>query len=287
MKNAFDYLNDTKTDFGKYEEEEVSEKEILSMKKKITKKNVSTKKVFAAAVCAAVIAIAGTALASGYVGDIIKSVTTGHNVFFLIDPEAPHELPSEMAGLVFDENGNEVKYMTENINIGDYYDKDGNALNKESWARLVEEAYGGEVKVSSNEDYDPEDSQMTFASIDEAQETAVFDLKVPSYLPEGYSLKRVYAFKDDDGSVSGEYVNFVYANGDKEIYVYERLINEETAFETGTSGDLKEITINGRNAVIMDGTDINLETEDDVSVGIYGKGNITEEDLIKMAESAE
>lgn len=284
MKNAFDYLNDTKMDFDKYEEEAVSEKEILSMKKKITKKNVSTKKVFAAAVCAAVIAVTGTALASGYVSNIIKSVTTGHNVFMQIDPEAPYELPSELVGLIFDENGNEVKYMTENI--GDFYDKDGNVLNAEIWANLIEEAYGGEV-VYSNEDYDPEASEVTFASIDEAQETAVFDLKVPSYLPEGYSLKRVYAFKNNDGSVSGEYVNFVYANGEKEIHIFERIMNEETAFETGTSGELKEITINGRNAVIMDGSDINWETEDDVSVGIYGGRNITEEELIKMAESVE
>lgn len=282
MKNAFDYLNDVKMDFGRYEEEKISEEEILTMKNKVAKKRISVKKVCAAALCAAVIAATCTAFASGYVTNIIKTLTTGHNIFYQYDPEALHELPEEIKGHIFDGEGNALTALPDDFDPADCFDEEGNRFTSESLSELFKSLLGDDVIDDS--DYDPEESEYIFASVEEAQRVAVFDIKVPEYLPEGYALKKIYGFKDGDGNVSGEYINMVYEAGDKKIHIFERVINEQTAFETGAA-NLEEITLNGRRAVISDGESIDYETEDDVSVGIYAHGNITREELLKMAES--
>lgn len=279
MKNAYDYLNDVKVDLSKYEEEEITEKEILSMKEKISnKKGFNVRKICVVAACAALILTAATGIAAGY----IREVSTGHNQFVLYDSENM-QLPKELRGKLFDKDGNEVEYMKEHDEL---YDKNGEVMTEEKFTALYKEVYGDKVEISvSDGDYDPKEAEFDFASVEEAQKTANFDIKVPKALPEGYSLARVYTFKDENGVPSGDYINLVYKRGEEDIYVFERIINEETAFATGTDGTMEVLEIGGRTAVIMDNRSIDWETEDDVSVGISGRGYLTREELISMAES--
>lgn len=284
MKNEFDYLNDVKMDFSCYKNETVSEKEIRIMKKnmnKSTRKNY--KKILITAACIAALTIT-TAFASGLMDNIIKTISTGHNRFTQVDANAPQPLPNGLKGKIFDENGKPLEDIT-HADFGKIYDKDGNTITNEQYAKMLEEASGTLIKVSYD-GYNPEETEKTFDTLDEAQNNTVFDIKTPNYLPEDYSLSRIYTYKNDDGSISGEYMTLVYKNSNsKEIIIHERILNENTAFEAGTDGTVKEITINGRTAVIMDGRSLNLETEDNVSVGIYSKGNISEAELIKISES--
>lgn len=269
MKNEFDYLNEVKMDFNPYEKE---------------KKYMNNKKIIIMAACLAVFTLT-TVFAGGFVGDIIKSISTGFNSFHQVDPEAPVELMDELKGKIFDADGNalDVLYRSDIDNI---YDKDGNKITQEKFAEMIEEATGGLVVYSSNDDYDTEANKKDFETLEEAQQTAVFDIKAPDYLPDGYSLSRIFTYAEENGEASGEYLTIVYKNGDgKEITVMERILNENTAFEAGTDGTIEEITVNGRKAVIMNGVSLNFETEDSVSVGIYTHGNVSQEELIKIAES--
>ncbi len=278
MKNAYDYLNNVKMDFSKYEEENITEREISDMRKKISdKKPMNLKRICVLAACAVFTFVCGTALAANY----IRKVSTGHNEFYQY-PAEERAVPEKLRGLLFDKNGNELTHVGSDTEM---YDKDGNLFDDESFAALIEDTLGSEVKIVTDKEYDPETAEHTFASLEEAQKTASFDIKVPEHLPEGYELARVYTFTDGKGNYSGDYMTLVYKNGEKDIHVFERIINDETAFSAGTDGTLEEIELNGVTAVIMDGTSIDWETKDSVSVGISSKGHITKDELIKMAES--
>lgn len=240
------------------------------------------KKIALVAICATLV-LGITAVASGFGGNIIKIITTGYNSYVQVDPDAPHPLPDELVGKIFDENGVMLESLTKD-DIDNMYNEKGEKITQEMFADMIEEMTGGLVKESDGSDV--EDSKVYFDSLEDAQENAAFDIKTPEYMPEGYVLSTIYAFKDIDGIVSGEYRNIVYKNAEgKEICIFERLLNENTAFEAGTDGSLEEITVNGRKGVIMDGRTLDFETEDNVSVGISTRGNVTRDELIKIAES--
>ena len=281
MKNEYDYLNDVKMDFSCYEEETITEKELKSMKRYTNKRTV--KKYLAAAACISLLTVT-SAFASGLVGNIIKTIQTGHNSFVQIDSNVPQPLPDELKDKIFNKNGNPVDSITRS-EFDNIYDADGNKITEEKFAKLIEEATGGLVRVESDKN-SAEEAKKNFATIDAAQSNAVFDIKIPEYLPDDYLISRIYTYKEEDGSPSGEYITIVYKNSnDEDITIHERILNENTAFEAGTDGKVEELTINGRTAVIMNESSLNLETEDDVSVGIYTHGNISRAELVKIAES--
>lgn len=290
-RNLFDDINmksfkdeaEIEADVAKIKEKVYGEINIDSSREE-RKINIMTrkKKIALVAICATLV-LGITAAASGFGGNIIKMITTGYNSYVQVDPDAPHPLPDELVGKIFDENGVMLESLTTD-DIDNMYNEKGEKITQEMYAEMIEEITGGVVEVGN--EYDPEVSEKTFESLEEAQENAVFDIKVPEYMPEGYEMARVYAFKDSDGSISGEYRNIVYKNAEgKEICIYERLLNENTAFAAGTDGSLEEITVNGRKGVIMDGRTLDFETEDNVSVGISTRGNVTRDELIKIAES--
>ena len=302
MKNEFDYLNDVKMDFSVYTEERLSEKEIRKMKKQVETKSAGKirKRVVVAAVAAAV-ALTGTAFASGLAGNIIKTLSTGHNKFMQIDPNENFTLSDELQGKFFDENGTPLGAMSY-ADVENLYDADGNKIDADRYAEIIAESYGGEVKTSEDGKVkiyevdggeveltvaggDNHEHEHDFASIDEAKKAANFDIKVPQKLPEGYKLDRVYAYTDEKGNYSGDYMTLKYTNGDNDIMIFERIINDDTAFESGTNGELEEIKLNGRTAVVEGDNSINWETADDVSVGIYVHGGLTKAEMIKFAKS--
>ena len=284
MKNEFDYLNDVKMDFGMYEEEPISEMEINIMAQNVNKKRrtFSVKKLSVLAACVAIVAITGTAFASGFAGDIIKYVTTGHSSYIQTDANAAQELPEELKGKIFDKNGVAYERATQNDILNNAYDAEGNKLDKDALIQLYEDSFGDKVNFKTEDNI--EDHEYVFASLEEAQKEAEFDIKIPD-VPNGYELSRIYTFTNDDGSMSGKYINLLYTNDKgKEINVMERLIDDETKFTASTDGELEEIQINGRTVVIADNRNIDFETADSVSVSILSGGNMTRNELIKAAE---
>lgn len=281
MKNQYDYLNDVKTDFSLYEEEPMSKEEIKAMTDNIKTKKKFSKRLVVTAAAAAVIAISTAAAASaGYFDGIIKTISTGHNTFVQVDPNAPYELPDALMGKLFDKDGNALTTLTKG-SLSSLYDANGNLLTQNQLKDMLQEALGDEIYL-----YDEASlaSEVSYSTIEEAETVISFDLKVPNYIPDRFTFTRAYNY--GGGESDDYYMNLEYTDKDGNImYVMERLINDEAAFTACTDGKLEETTINGRPAVITNDSSIAFETEDNVSVDILSRGNLTKDELIKMAES--
>ena len=287
MKNAYDYLNDVTVDFSKYEEIKLSEKELKSMKNLIPKKKVRFGRIAAVAACVAIIAaFSQTAFAKQLVSNIIKTVSTGHNSFTQYDTSVEEEIPDMFKGLFFDAEGNELKSLSEDTVV---YDAEGNEIT-DMVAYLNEHLDSDIVELTSDSKDNYDNSIEYYAAkgygilqgneLEGLDDVLDFTPLLPTELPKDFELAAMAYFDTD-----GKYATFIYTNTDgKEIIVNERLLNEETAFEMGTDGEIEELDINGHTAVLSNGRSLDWEV-DDVSVGINGKGLLTRDELIAMAES--
>lgn len=113
-----------------------------------------------------------------------------------------------------------------------------------------------------------------------------FDVKLPSYLPEGYKFAEAEFFKDENGVVENSKIIGLYFTNEKTgkfIYMQQRFAEEETGYVTGAN-KVEEIKINGVDAVLYG--DSNLDWEyNGVIYMLVGRGEITKDELIKIAES--
>lgn len=295
MRNLYDYLNDVGVDFSVYTEETLTDKERNSMKKAVTgKKGFSRKKICTAAAAAAVIAALGiTSYATGFVDNIIKFVTTGHNQYAQMNAYGEGEslkLPPEIKGLLFDKDGNEAEQF---LPTAEYYDADGNKiddvgeyLESKNITRLTLEDGTVEVAFKTGKNADPlakhksEEHTVIVKNMSDLDGKLAFNMKTPDILPEGFDFYG--ATYNDNG---GEYLFLYYMNADGDWFaIHERLINDDTAYATSTDGTIEELDINGHTAVLMDGDMLDWEA-DGASVSIMGRGYIEKDELIRMAET--
>ena len=282
MKDIYDYLNDVKTDFDLYEEETITQEEINNMKALISKNKNKKPKGTVIGIAAAVAVATSVAAADKNIDGIINTFTTGHNIFVQTDPNAVHILPEELQGKFFDDMGNPITALKENEGLGKVYDKDGKLLTEKEIAEIFDDAFDGAVDFTEESEAD----KVIYATLEDAQKAANFNIKYPDYLPEGYSFDCAHTYKGSVGEISGLYMTLEFKNtkGDV-IYIYERLLNEETAFKMSSSGMLEEMTVNGRETVVENGNNASFETEDSVSVMISAKNSISKKELIKIVES--
>ena len=292
MKNEFDLLNDVIVDFSAYEVKELEEKELNAMKNVINKpKKKFLPRIAAVAACVGLIAAIGqTSFAKEFINNIVKSISTGHNEFFQYDPSGM-EIPEELA-IFYDENGN---LLTRYFDGTVLYDKDGNkiedveafmnSLPYEVKEHISDEttltiAYGKDndpMERYRNQGYSIIDNEADMAVLDEALDFAPI---LPTELPEGFRFHAAAYF-----DTSTYYLTLIYANDECEyIFVNERLINEETAFAMGTDGEIEELKVNGHKAVLSNEASLDWEVGN-VSVGISGRGYLTRDELIAMAEN--
>ena len=76
-----------------------------------------------------------------------------------------------------------------------------------------------------------------------------------------------------------------YKNGRDRIIIYERAINDDTSFTASTDDEIKEVDINGSNAVLEGARIISWETDDAVSVSVQMPDGTTEAETIAFAEN--
>lgn len=282
MKDIYDYLNDVKTDFRLYEEETITQEEINNMKAMISKNKNKKTGGMVIGIAAAVAVATGVAAADGNFDGIINTFTTGHNIFVQTDPNAVHVLPEELQGKLFDAQGNPVTALKERDGLGKVYDKEGKLLTEKEIVEIFDDAFDGAVDFTEESQAD----KVIYSTLEEAQKAADFNIKYPDYLPEGYSFDCAHNYKGKSGKTSGLYMTLEFKNtkGDV-IYIYERLLNEETAFKMSSSGTMEEMTVNGRKTVVENGKNASFETEDNVSVMISAKNGVSKKELIKIVES--
>ena len=93
-----------------------------------------------------------TAPAKEFIGNIIKTVTTGHNEFSVINP---NKLPELYVGMLFDKDSNPVTDFYPNST--EYYDKDGKKIEdvylflQEEYKKIAD-ANGWDIKISESDE---------------------------------------------------------------------------------------------------------------------------------------
>lgn len=293
-RDIYEILNEVKSE--EYEVLQISEKEKAEMKRNFNKSfKKGHKKYYAIAACVAAVAvISQTAFAQSLVENIIKSVTTGHNRFVQTEqmPERA-EIPDEYKGIYYDKDGNQLDELVKGQAV---YNKNGEMIINENGEVIAEYELvnedGTQIKVASGrkDDIIAQGSNDTYFVVTDKSKVAEklnFAPAMPEYLPSGYEFYGATLYKDEKGEVSGDYLAMYYKNASmgKEFSIHERIINDETAFETGTSGEIRETTVKGNKAVIMDNMSVDWE-EGGISVSVLaGKSGISIDELMKISES--
>ncbi|AKB84910.1 outer membrane lipoprotein-sorting protein [Methanococcoides methylutens] len=144
---------------------------------------------------------------------------------------------------------------------------------------------GAEVEVIDpidiNEIAAPEE-----VTLEEAKDTAGFDLLLPSYIPEGYEFDRALIFNNSATFEEDvfEKVILVYNKGDDWIRI------SEVVYETGSSDisdldDAETVDINGSEGEFVAFVQTNLLrwTTGDIELSILGMEN--KDEIVKVAES--
>ncbi|MDP4147220.1 MAG: DUF4367 domain-containing protein, partial [Bacillota bacterium] len=174
---------------------------------------------------------------------------------------------------------------------GKLFDKDGRAvtvLSKNSGKRddangeeLLGFADGNIVTASQMKE-----RVLVVKDANSLSKYTCFNVDMPSYLPKGYKFDRAELYKDKDGNISNKYINLYFINDKtgKYIYMQQRFADDSTKYELATDGKVEKVKINGVDAALSDGRSINWETKG-VSYSLSGKGEISKNDLIKIAES--
>ena len=298
MKNEYDYLNDVRTDFSKYETMELTDKERREMKNEFKKRKAhfSWRKCSALAACAAAIAIAAqTGFAQNMMERIINVVQTGHNDVVQTDySEAEETLTQTLKGCIFDKDGNEITSLDGITSYTDLYDASGVRYDEKSIIKLfkdkglVNDDVDAIIRVGTPKEKGviPEsgNGEEIFTSIEELGSRLNFTLKTPEYMPEGWDFLYCYGFTGDDGVMSGNYAVLVYYDGNEEFYIHERVINDDTRYTASTDETVTEGTVNGCTAAISE-HDVMWE-QDGVSVDLVsGESDITGDVLLKVANS--
>lgn len=289
MRDLYDYLNDVSVDFSQYGEEELTQKERSIMKRAVKGNGSSKRKIWTVGIVAAtVVALGVTSYATGFIDNIIKSVSTGYNSFAQVSVEGQSiEMPAEIAGLVFNADGSPAKEIASGAS---YYDADGNEIK--DWNEFFKKNNIDAISIDGDVVYVSEKAGRTADPLENASENdyvvksmadlegkTAFAVKAPASLPEGFEFYGATCNKD-----GGEYLFLYYMNEAGDWFtIHERLINEETAFASATDGTVEETDINGHKAAIVDGSSVEWEA-DGISVGIMGRGYIEKDELISMAK---
>ena len=167
------------------------------------------------------------------------------------------------------------------------YDADGNPMVKVEYRDITfntgvldsefifEVPEGAEVVEESFEDRMPE--KMT---LDEARANLTFDLRTPSYLPEGYEL-------DDHAMVTGgerKVVSLKYTNGDERLYLSE-WISDDTEQSGMIRGEPEIVSINGTDGEITSVFGMNTLRWSADGIDYSLSGGLEKDELVNVAES--
>jgi outer membrane lipoprotein-sorting protein len=126
---------------------------------------------------------------------------------------------------------------------------------------------------------DVEDVQPTPLTLNEARDQAGFSLLVPAYVPDGVTLIDVF-------SVSGAFV-LRYDHSPVSFTVTQRLAGEDVSRQRSIQGAQEmEVSVRGQvGALVTDGVENSLLTwvEDGVEITIAGR--VSQDEVLKVAES--
>ncbi|MEW9094138.1 MAG: DUF4367 domain-containing protein [Clostridiaceae bacterium] len=246
--------------------------------KKLNKKSYMTKIASVAAVGVISVSLVKPAFAREIADKIIKTISLGHISVVQVESSKMEKMPvpEEFKGKIFDKHGNKIEIVTKE-NAEDMYTAKGEKIANLS---------NGKIITVEQEKKMRKEGMLELKDPNELSDYLSFEAKLPSYLPEGYKFERAELYKREDGSIGDKVIDlwFVNEKTEKTIYMQQRFACEEMKYADGTEGTVEELKINGVDAVIIDDRSIDWEYNN-VLYGLSGRGNISKDELIKIAES--
>lgn len=227
--------------------------------------------------------VAQTTFAQDVVNKIIKSISLGHFTAEQYDSSNEDNyteiLSANLRGKLFDKNRNALDKITADIIKNGIYTKDGEKVaqwNPKDGSILTE-------KQEKEEEEKAKENTFAITDIGKLNGYTCFEVKVPSYLPDGYKFEKAEFYKE--GEDSDKYATLYFKNQEtgKEIYMQQRFACEETRGDLATDDKIENIKINGVDAVLEGEHNITWEANNIVYF-MSGKG-INKDDVIKIAES--
>ena len=256
---------------------QIEREEVIKMKKKISIKKMVT----VAAATLSLTLLMQTAVAEKIVDKIIIKVTSLNHIEAIQSQEqqlTEMPVPEVLKGKLFIKQGKEIQVFT--ADIEEIYTAEGEKIDDFDMTT-------GEVITEEEAKKVRDESMMVETDTSKLSNYTCFTVKLPSYLPTGYTFDRAEYYKDENGKVeNSKYVNLYFMNKTtgEELFMQERFADEETAYQIATDGTIEEIQINGNKALLFDNRSIDWESEG-VLLALSGRGNISKEELIKIASS--
>lgn len=225
--------------------------------------------------------LAQTTFAKDVVNNIIKTISLGHfsAVQYNDSDKEEYILPDSLKEKIFDKNGNVIEKITKDIGKDGIYTKEGEKIV--SW-----NANDGSVtteKQKKEEEAKVEENTLTITDSSKVNGYTCFEVKLPSYLPDGYKFEKAEFYKE--GEDHDKYASLYFKNQGtgKEIYIQERFACENTKSELGTDDKIENIKINGADAVLTGESNIDWETNNTIYF-LSAKG-MAKDETIRIAES--
>ena len=232
-----------------------------------------------ALICGLGFSIMQTSFAQEVVGKIVKTISLGHITVYedeFVEMES-YPIPDKLKGKIFDKDGNPLEVFSRDMEK--IYTADGIEISHIDGAT-------GEIITVVEEQKKRQEENLIVEDSSKLNDYTCFNVILPTYLPEGYKFDRAEFYKDENGIVeNSKYIGLFFTNEEtgKYIYMQQRFADEETAYATG--GDkIEKIEINGVDAVIYSDRNIDWEMRG-IIYALSGRGEVTKDELIKIAES--
>ncbi|MEW9122465.1 MAG: DUF4367 domain-containing protein [Thermotaleaceae bacterium] len=161
------------------------------------------------------------------------------------------DIPAAAKGKVFDKDKNIIEKITL-ANKDEMYDAHGERVfDVDPDGTLITEAVQRE-NAERNAKENPIDN-LIIKDPKKLNGYTCFDVKLPSYLPEGFEFDYAEFYKDDNGKIYDEMcsLNFINLKTDAAIYISQTYISEETSSETAFN-NIEKTKVNGRDAIVGD-----------------------------------
>ncbi len=210
---------------------------------------------------------------------VMKTVTLGDRATYEVveNSRVSVPIPEELQGQVFDKSGNALQVFPEDEML---YDKDGKQVFP------VYDADSKKAKLVTKEEHDRMNGVgIAFTTKDSAEADGYFitDVLSPSYLPAGYAFDRAEFYGDPKTDPEAKkYIERYYTNGEQEISCQVRFMDDTTAYGSSTEEDIREVTINGNDAVVY-GHSLDIQVGD--VMYMFDSHDVSTDELAKIAES--
>ncbi len=181
-------------------------------------------------------------------------------------------VPEKLKGKLFDKNGILIEVFTREIDK--LYTADG------------EEIYDFDMKTGAVTTVSQaKEKVLEVKDANELNKYTCFNVILPSYLPEGYKFDRAEFNKNEAGVVKdSSYISLYFTNEKTEKYIYMQQRFASEGMKSASDGNnIEKIKINGVDAILSDGKEINWETSD--VIYFLTSKSIKTNELIKIAES--